>query len=94
MKRIAWILTFLVVISCFSAYSSNDQSAYDKDYVGSNNDMEATELNEDSLSGVWNVVEGGDDHSIVIADGNIQIIDGNDSVICKYTKLSENVFEF
>ena len=99
-------VSIVFVACCCSNESSSGKDYYvdseyiesnsdiDSDYIESNSNIEENNSEEDSLSGIWSVIEGADEHIIIIANGNIQIIDGNNSAICKYTKPSENVFKF
>ena len=97
-KTFSILLLAALLLTSFAACSfDNDNDYSDKSKNKNENtyfaDDDFTDDDaEDSLSGIWDVVEGGDDHTIIIANGNIQIIDGSDSEIFKYTKPSDNVF--
>ena len=94
-KRIICFIFVLLLAVSFVACSSDENRPINDDYSNNENDNDndtAGDFTEDPLSGIWSVVEGGDDHSIIIANGNIQIIDDSYSEICKYTKPSDNVF--
>lgn len=76
--------------SSFEDYDDNgDNDTSDVDSVTTDDENVTA---EDPLSGIWDVVEGGDDHSIIIANGTIQLIDGPNNEIYEYTKPYDNVF--